>query len=150
MSSARWRSDNPPTVFDWLIRHWFRKRAALTRPNFGTAIRMSKTFAVETYSGGLRRTSSMFAEPDCVVHLVNTAGRQLTRNVGSDPAWRGRVGEQDRAQRDASGSGRDELEGVSSGGYSAHADDRQPGRRVAGVDGGQGDRLQRRSGEAAR
>ena len=47
-SSARWRSESPPTVFDWLIRHWFSSRAALTRPNFGTAISMSNTFAVET------------------------------------------------------------------------------------------------------
>jgi hypothetical protein len=47
-SSARWRSERPPTVLDWLIRHWFRKRAALTRPNFGTAMSMSKTFAVST------------------------------------------------------------------------------------------------------
>jgi len=47
-SSARWRSLRPPTVFDWLMRHWFRKRAALTRPNFGTAISMSKTLAVST------------------------------------------------------------------------------------------------------
>src|SRR4029453_17225578 len=54
-SSARWRSDSPPTVFDWLMRHWFRNRAALTRPNFGTAISMSKTLAVSTYAGGVRR-----------------------------------------------------------------------------------------------
>ena len=47
ISSARWRSDSPPTVFDWLMRHWFRKRAAFTRPNFGTAISMSNTFAVD-------------------------------------------------------------------------------------------------------
>ena len=31
----RWRSERPPTVFDWLMRHWFRSRAAFTRPNFG-------------------------------------------------------------------------------------------------------------------
>ena len=47
-SSARWRSESPPTVLDWLIRHWLRKRAAFTRPNFGTAMSMSKTFAVST------------------------------------------------------------------------------------------------------
>ena len=47
-SSARWRSERPPTVFDWLIRHWFRQRVAFTRPNFGTASSMSKTFAVST------------------------------------------------------------------------------------------------------
>src|SRR5438876_3873083 len=63
MSSARWRSDRPPTVFDWLMRHWFRNRAALTRPNFGTAISMSKTFAVETNSGGLLRICSICTRP---------------------------------------------------------------------------------------
>jgi hypothetical protein len=47
-SSARWRSLRPPTVFDWLMRHWFRNRAAFTRPNFGTAMSMSKTLAVST------------------------------------------------------------------------------------------------------
>ena len=47
-SSARWRSESPPTVFDWLIRHWLRKRAAFTRPNFGTAMSMSNTLAVST------------------------------------------------------------------------------------------------------
>src|SRR5215204_972669 len=64
MSSARWRSERPPTVFDWLMRHWFRNRAALTRPNFGTAISMSNTFAVDTYSGGLLRICSIRADPD--------------------------------------------------------------------------------------
>ena len=58
-SSARWRSESPPTVFDWLMRHWFSSRAAFTRPNFGTAISMSNTFAVETYSGGSSRIPSM-------------------------------------------------------------------------------------------
>ena len=48
ISSVRCRSESPPTVFDWLIRHWLRNRAAFTRPNFGTAMSMSKTFAVET------------------------------------------------------------------------------------------------------
>ena len=36
---------------------------ALTRPNFGTAMRMSKTFAVATYSGGFSRIFSMSASP---------------------------------------------------------------------------------------
>src|SRR5439155_11827597 len=62
-SSARWRSERPPTVFDWLIRHWLRKRAAFTRPNFGTASSMSKTFAVETYSGGFSRTFTILTRP---------------------------------------------------------------------------------------
>src|SRR5579885_377188 len=64
MSSCRWRSDRPPTVFDWLMRHWLSRRAAFTRPNFGTAMSMSKTFAVETYSGGSPRICSIDTEPD--------------------------------------------------------------------------------------
>ena len=59
ISSCRWRSERPPTVFDWLMRHWLSSRAAFTRPNFGTAISMSKTFAVETNSGGSRRICSI-------------------------------------------------------------------------------------------
>ena len=45
------------------MRHWLRKRAAFTRPNLGTAMRMSKTFAVSTYSGGVRRIDSICTEP---------------------------------------------------------------------------------------
>src|SRR5947208_1374201 len=45
------------------MRHVFRKRAAFTRPNFGTAIRMSITFAVDTYSGGLPRIVSIRTRP---------------------------------------------------------------------------------------
>ena len=39
-------------VFDGEILHWLRIRLVLTRPYFGTAINMSMTFAVWTYSGG--------------------------------------------------------------------------------------------------
>src|SRR5580765_4810758 len=45
------------------MRHWLRNRAALTRPNFGTAIRMSNTLAVETYSGGALRIVSILTRP---------------------------------------------------------------------------------------
>src|SRR3954468_19639991 len=45
------------------MRHWLRKRAAFTRPNFGPAIRMSNTFAVDTYSGGALRTVSILTRP---------------------------------------------------------------------------------------
>src|SRR5918996_3110079 len=62
-SSVRCRSESPPTVFDWLMRHWLRSRAAFTRPNFGTAMSMSKTFAVDTNSGGSRRIDSMWTTP---------------------------------------------------------------------------------------
>src|SRR3954451_14518621 len=51
-SSARWRSERPPIVFDGEIRHWLRIRFVFTRPYFGTAISMSMTLAVWTYSGG--------------------------------------------------------------------------------------------------
>ena len=51
-SSARWRSERPPIVFDGEIRHWLRIRLVFTRPYLGTASSMSKTFAVCTYSGG--------------------------------------------------------------------------------------------------
>jgi hypothetical protein len=46
------------------MRHWLSSRAALTRPNFGTAINMSKTFAVETNSGGALRICSIETPPD--------------------------------------------------------------------------------------
>src|SRR5690242_5362165 len=51
-SSARWRSESPPIVFEGEILHWLRIRLVLTRPYLGTAISMSMTFAVWTYSGG--------------------------------------------------------------------------------------------------
>ena len=34
------------------MRHWARTLLTFTRPYFGTASSMSKTFAVSTYSGG--------------------------------------------------------------------------------------------------
>src|SRR5260221_13666067 len=61
--TGRWRSERPPTVFDWLMRHWLSRGAAFTRPNFGTAISMSNTLAVETYSGGSPRICSMETVP---------------------------------------------------------------------------------------
>src|SRR6266480_7536249 len=51
-SSARWRSERPPIVFDGEILHWLRIRFVFTRPYLGTAISMSMTLAVWTYSGG--------------------------------------------------------------------------------------------------
>src|SRR5712691_9258936 len=38
------------------IRHWARILFTFTRPYFGTASSMSKTFAVSTYSGGSVRS----------------------------------------------------------------------------------------------
>ena len=62
-SSARWRSERPPIVFDGEIRHWLRMRLVLTRPYFGTARSMSKTLAVITYSGGSSSSAWMLALP---------------------------------------------------------------------------------------
>ena len=56
-------SERPPIVFDGEIRHWLRIRLAFTRPYFGTASSMSKTFAVITYSGGSRSSAWMLALP---------------------------------------------------------------------------------------
>src|SRR3954447_21656452 len=61
MSSARWRSERPPILFDGEIRHWLRIRLVFTRPYLGTARSMSKTLAVRTYSGGSRRIVWMLA-----------------------------------------------------------------------------------------
>src|SRR5919204_936148 len=213
MSSARWRSDNPPTVFDWLIRHWLRNRAAFTRPNFGTAIRMSTTFAVETYSGGLSSTCSICTRPsfrsffsfarftrmsfarlsasirwsrertgawawvlgdtieraslttrrrgssqdfrrfvrarECVVRIGNANSRTLLDELRTHAPRCIRICKKHRAERDVRCAGGDELERVAAARDSAHADDRQRGRATAGKHGGERDRLQRRSGEAA-
>ena len=51
-SSVRWRSERPPIVLLGEMRHCCRILLAFTRPYFGTASSMSKTFAVSTYSGG--------------------------------------------------------------------------------------------------
>ena len=61
MSSVRWRSERPPMVFEGEIRHWLSIRFVFTRPYFGTASSMSKTFAVSTYSGGSSRIVWMLA-----------------------------------------------------------------------------------------
>src|ERR1700704_1556083 len=52
ISSERCRSERPPIVLLGAIRQWARILLTLTRPYFGTASSMSKTFAVSTYSGG--------------------------------------------------------------------------------------------------
>jgi len=41
ISSWRWRSVSPATVFDGAIRHWVSERAALAGPTFGSASRRS-------------------------------------------------------------------------------------------------------------
>src|SRR5213075_391307 len=59
------------------MRHVLRNRAALTRPNFGTAIRMSITFAVDTYSGGLPRIVTIWVRPS-LRSFFSLARRTLT------------------------------------------------------------------------
>ena len=62
-SSARWRCDRPPIVFDGEIRQSCRTLLTFTRPYFGTARSMSKTFAVSTNSGGSSSSEWMLARP---------------------------------------------------------------------------------------
>src|SRR5918998_2138536 len=62
-SSARWRSESPPIVFEGEIRHWVRILFAFTRPYFGTARIMSNAFAERTYSGGSRSSFSILTLP---------------------------------------------------------------------------------------
>src|SRR4051812_45864214 len=46
------------------MRHWLRTLLAFTRPYFGTARSMSKTFAVSTHSGGASRSLWIDMRPD--------------------------------------------------------------------------------------
>src|SRR4051794_30653986 len=62
-SSVRWRCERPPMVLLGEIRHWTRTLLTFTRPYFGTARSMSKTFAVSTNSGGSRSRSWMLERP---------------------------------------------------------------------------------------
>src|SRR5207248_7178851 len=86
-------------------------------------------------------------EADHVVKLANAKLADLICKLDSNPAGSGRIREQNRAERDTRSSCRNELERVSTGSDAAHTDDRQAGRRIAGIDGCKRDRLQRRSGE---
>jgi hypothetical protein len=45
------------------MRHWTRTLLTFTRPYFGTASSMSKTFAVSTNSGGSSSRSWMLERP---------------------------------------------------------------------------------------
>src|SRR3954453_9671072 len=63
ISSARWRSERPPIVFDGEIRQNCKTLLTFTRPYFGTARSMSKTFAVSMKSGGSIRRRWMLARP---------------------------------------------------------------------------------------
>src|SRR4051794_4934254 len=63
MSSARWRSERPPMVFEGEMRQTCKTLLTFTRPYFGTASSMSKTFAVSMYSGGSISSRWMLARP---------------------------------------------------------------------------------------
>ena len=89
-------------------------------------------------------------EADCVVGLANAEAGYLACKLGSDPRRRTGVGEENRSKRNRLGTGRDQLERVASGRDPSHAHDRQARRRVAGIDGRERNRLQRRSREASR
>jgi hypothetical protein len=65
---------------------WFRRRAALTRPNFGTAMSMSKTFAVETYSGGSSGMPSMLSSPAFRSRLSCARRTQRRSPVAAPPS----------------------------------------------------------------
>src|SRR3954465_9226403 len=63
-SSARWRSERPPTVLLGEILHCERIRLTFTRPYLGTASSRSKTFAVSRYSGGSSSSPWIWVRPD--------------------------------------------------------------------------------------
>src|ERR1043166_8557718 len=202
------------------MRHWLSKRAAFTRPNFGTAMSMSKTFAVETNSGGSRRISSIDTAPDfksffSCARLTRMSFARLRASILCSSertgAWTwicggamsaasyqphsdvqpssarlvfyvdnslecraehlfdrresgpseldvelcahtiGCVGvsEEDRPERDVCRAARDELERITPGLHTAHADDGQLRRTSRCVHGGECDRFQRGSRVAA-
>src|SRR4051795_10444712 len=62
-SSVRWRCERPPMVLLGEIRHPTSTLLTFTRPYFGTARSMSKTFAVSMYAGGSSRRSWIRARP---------------------------------------------------------------------------------------
>src|SRR3981081_2596839 len=64
MSSLRCRSERPPMVCVGAIRQGERILLTFTRPYFGTASSMSKTFAVSTYSGGSSSSEWIERRPD--------------------------------------------------------------------------------------
>src|SRR5436190_22762043 len=88
-------------------------------------------------------------EADYVVRTVNAELLKLACKLGSDAAGSGGVREEDRAERDAGRARGDELERIAARRDPAHPDDREPGRRVAGGDRGERDRLPRRAREPA-
>ena len=79
-SSVRWRSERPPIVLLGEIRHCCRILLTFTRPYFGTASSMSKTFAVSTYSGGSSSSAWIETRPALQIPLeLRPAGADLVR-----------------------------------------------------------------------
>ena len=73
ISSERWRSESPPIVLLGAMRQWARILLTFTRPYFGTASSMSKTFAVSTYSGGFSSSEWIEQAPRLEVALELSA-----------------------------------------------------------------------------
>src|SRR5947199_150010 len=133
------------------MRHWFRNRAALTRPNFGTAISMSNTFAVETYSGGSCRICSIRTRPSLrsffnrafmgcrerFARVVVPELPRLARELFAHSGGRVWVREERRPERDVRRPGGDQLEGVASRRDPSHPDDLEARRAEAREDGGE-------------
>src|SRR3954471_729585 len=195
-------------VFDGEIRHWFRIRLVFTRPYLGTAISMSMTLAVWTYSGGsmssvwifcllplrsrfswarlermsfaLLRASIRWSSDRSGAALEDWTGAcigaavyprprdpergfssvrkkrrlcegscQLGSELSRDPGPGGRIPEALRANCNELGAGVDHLRGVPAGRNSAHRDHRDRDCRSHRADLRQGDRTDRRPGEAA-
>ncbi len=63
ISSRRCRSVRPPSVLEWAIPHWVRRRLALTVPIFGTASRRLRTRAVCSQAGGSARIGASSIVP---------------------------------------------------------------------------------------
>ncbi len=63
ISSRRCRSVRPPSVLEWAIPHWVRRRLALTVPIFGTASRRLRTRAVCSQAGGWARIGASSIVP---------------------------------------------------------------------------------------
>jgi MreB/Mrl family cell shape determining protein len=90
ISSPRCRSVRPPSVLEWAIRQWARRRSALTAPIFGTARRMSRSRAVRRWVGrrGVaparsfrRRVPSSASLSRCVPRLPAQAHADAARAI---------------------------------------------------------------------
>jgi hypothetical protein len=93
MRRARWRSESPPTVFDWLTRAVLKRRAAFTGPIFGTATSRSSTGAVDTCSAAAGTPSRRYeAREYAVTEQLSTSGDKSQMPLLLDRAWACLVG----------------------------------------------------------